>query len=306
VRAQFRSREAIVEGEAVPVTDAGEIRPFQDVAARRGRKRDLEEAIAAVPITTFLFDCLLLDGEDLTGRPLPERRAALERAFDPSERVAFSSYAVVGTTAELERRFDEAIAEGAEGIMAKSVGPDSVYRAGARGWQWIKFKRDYKAELSDSLDLVVVGAFAGRGRRRGWYGALLMAAYNREEDVFETTCKLGTGFDDPMLASMPEMFAKHVVERKPARVRSQLEPDVWFEPAVVAEVRGAELTLSPVHTAALGAFRADAGLALRFPRFLGNWRSDKSAEDATTTDELVAMYKAQGRRADESAGASEE
>ncbi|MHB8585576.1 MAG: ATP-dependent DNA ligase [Thermoplasmatota archaeon] len=294
LREAFRGREAIVEGEMVPVeADTGAIRPFQEIATRRGRKHGLATAMEEVPVTAFLFDCLLLDGEDLAARPLPERRRALEGAFQSSEHVTFSSYHVVSTREELDRLFLDALEEGAEGIMAKSVGPDSTYRAGSRGWQWIKYKRDYRAELSDSLDLVVVGAFAGRGRRKGWYGALLMAAYNPDEDVFETVCKLGTGFDDPLLASMPQMFRDHLLVERHPRVHSKLEADFWFEPALVAEVRGAELTLSPVHTAAEGRFRDGSGLALRFPRFMGNWRGDKRPEDATTIAELGEMYQQQ-------------
>lgn len=297
LRERFAKREAIVEGEAVPVVPGtGEIRPFQDIAGRRGRKHGLTQAIEDIPVTIFLFDCLLLDGQDLTGLPQAERRQALESAFAPGEGVAFSRYVVVETTDALERLFLESVDDGSEGIMVKSVGEDSGYRAGARGWQWIKFKREYRAELADSLDLVVVGAFAGRGRRKGWYGALLMAAYNEDEDVFETVCKLGTGFDDPLLASMPEKFAQHKLEQRHARVRSGLEADWWFAPAIVAEVRGAELTLSPVHVAGKGAFRPDSGLAVRFPRFTGRWRDDKAPEDATTTGELVEMYKSQRRR----------
>jgi DNA ligase-1 len=124
-----------------------------------------------------------------------------------------------------------------------------------------------------------------------------MAAYNPEEDVFETVCKLGTGFSDEALAGMPEMFAKHKIDHPHPRVRSKMNPDYWFTPALVAEVIGAELTLSPIHTAAAGEIRPGAGLAVRFPRFTGKWRTDKAPEDATTTRELVEMYKAQGQAA---------
>jgi DNA ligase-1 len=245
LREGFQGRSCIVEGEAVPThADTGEIRPFQEIASRRGRKHGLEAAIEEVPVTMFLFDCLLLDARDLTAAPLPNRRAALERAFRISDRVRFSTSARVRTTAEIESFFQTAIDEGAEGIMAKSVGPESTYRAGSRGWQWVKFKREYRSELSDTLDLVVVGAFAGRGRRTGWYGALLVAAYNPADDVFETVCKLGTGFDDPLLASMPQMFRDRLRAEPHPRVRSRLIADFWFDPALVAEVRGAELTLS--------------------------------------------------------------
>ncbi|HVL48004.1 MAG TPA: ATP-dependent DNA ligase [Candidatus Thermoplasmatota archaeon] len=302
LRASMRGREAVVEGEVVAVDKTtGEMLPFQETSQRRGRKRDLDQVVEDVPVAIYLFDCLLADGEDLTGRTLPERRAALTRLFPGDESVRLSHYRVVETSDELVRIFDESVADGAEGIMCKSIAEDSTYRAGARGWQWIKFKRDYRAELSDSLDLVVVGAFTGRGRRKGWHGALLMAAYNREEDVFETVCKLGTGFDDATLAALVEELAPTTVEARHPRVRSRLAADTWFVPTLVAEVRGAELTLSPIHTALADVLKSGSGVAVRFPRFTGTWRRDKAPEDATSTAEVLAMYQGQRRGAAEDA-----
>jgi len=142
----------------------------------------------------------------------------------------------------------------------------------------------------------VVGALAGRGRRRGVYGALLLAAYDAEADLFRTVCKCGTGFSDAELATLPERLAPLARPgSQPARVDTRMVPDVWFEPAVVVEVLGAELTLSPTHTAAWGVLKEDAGLALRFPRFTGRWRDDKSPEDATTVREILDLYHAARR-----------
>jgi DNA ligase-1 len=194
---------------------------------------------------------------------------------------------------ELEKFFLEAIEEGCEGLVCKSVAKDSAYQAGARGWLWIKYKRDYKSEMKDIVDLVVVGAFHGRGKRAGTYGALLLATYDAETDTFETVTKCGTGFTDEDLAKLPKMLSTHVVDHKHSRVDSLLEADVWFEPAVVLEVLGAEVTLSPIHTCALGSVRKGSGLAIRFPRFTGKYRVDKAPEDATTSDEVLEMYQGQ-------------
>jgi len=138
-----------------------------------------------------------------------------------------------------------------------------------------------------------VGAFHGRGKRAGAYGALLLATYNVEKDSFETVTKCGTGFTDEDLAKLPKMLSKHVVKHKSPRVDSTLEADVWFEPAVVIEVLGAEITLSPIHTCGMDSVRKGSGLAIRFPRFTGNYRVDKSSEDATTTLEILEMYRRQ-------------
>ncbi len=147
--------------------------------------------------------------------------------------------------------------------------------------------------MTDTVDLVVVGAFHGRGKRGGTYGALLLAAYNSEEDTFQTITKCGTGFTDEDLAKLPKMMEKHKIPHRSPRVNSTLEADVWFEPKVVMEVIGAEITLSPIHTCAMNTIRNGSGLAIRFPRFTGNFRLDKAAEDATTTKEVVKMYRSQ-------------
>jgi DNA ligase 1 len=144
----------------------------------------------------------------------------------------------------------------------------------------------------------VVGALAGRGRRAGMYGALLLAAYDPEGDRFQTVCKCGTGFSDAELAALPARLAPLATAERPARVDARRHADVWFEPAVVVEVLAAELTLSPTHTAAWGLLKEDAGLALRFPRFTGRWRDDKSATDATTVQEVVDLFRGARRPAE--------
>jgi DNA ligase-1 len=122
---------------------------------------------------------------------------------------------------------------------------------------------------------------------------VLLATYNPESDTFETVTKCGTGFSDEDLAKLPKMMKKHVIEHKHSRVNSMLEADVWFEPAIVIEILGAEITLSPIHTCAMDSIRKGSGLAIRFPRFTGNYRLDKSAEDATTIEEIIEMHKSQ-------------
>jgi DNA ligase 1 len=294
----IRDRPSIVEGECVSIDlDTDEIQPFQEISRRRGRKHDLEKAQAEVPVCLFLFDVLLAGGETVLGRDFPDRRALLERLVRPTDRVRLAIDRRVRSVEEATRFLEEAIAGGAEGLVAKSLKPGSAYRAGARGYWWIKYKRDYTAGLIDTIDGVIVGAFAGRGRRAGHWGAYLLAVYDAKRDRFETFCKVGSGFDDAQLAEMPRRLKPFETEERPASVATNLTPDRWFRPAVVLEVRGAELTLSPVHPAALGAVRADAGLALRFPRFTGRLREDKGPTEATTSAELLRMYRSQVRQA---------
>jgi DNA ligase-1 len=290
----FRMKSAIVEGECVPVDlNTGELLPFQEVSHRRGRKHGLEDAIEDYPVRVFLFDCVYLDGTDMTQMPYLERRRALESAFERTEEARFSEMRVYDNVDDVEAFFKEALKDGCEGLMAKSVDESSFYRAGSRGFLWIKYKKEYRSEMTDTVDLVVVGAYAGRGRRAGVYGALLMATYNDQEDVFETVCKLGSGFDDVTLAALPPQLEAHKLKEKHPKVRSKMEADYWFEPAMVLEVLGAEITVSPIHTTAYGIIRPDSGLAVRFPRFTGRFRDDKEPREATTSKELEQMYSKQ-------------
>jgi DNA ligase-1 len=277
----------ILEGEVVAYdANAGELRPFGEVMLRR-RKHGIAEAVQDVPIGLFCFELLYADGQDLTMLPYPQRRRALEAALTLSPRLRLTTAAEVSDPAALDAMFAQAVTDGCEGLVCKSTGPDSGYKAGARGWQWIKLKRDYRTELADTVDLVIIGAFAGRGRRAGGYGAVLLGAYDADADMFRAVTKCGSGFSDADLAGLPDRLAGLASEHRPARVDARQEPDVWFEPGLVIEILSAELTLSPNYTAAWGQINDDAGLAMRFPRFTGRWRDDKAPEDATTTRELV-------------------
>jgi DNA ligase 1 len=289
--AGLKPAEAILEGEVVAYdAAAGELRPFGEVMLRR-RKHGIDQAVRDVPVGLFCFELLYADGEDLTMLPYPQRRAALEAALAVSPRLRLTTAAEVTDPAALDAMFAQAVTAGCEGLVCKSTGPDSGYEAGARGWQWIKLKRDYRTELSDTVDLVVIGAFAGRGRRAGVYGAVLLAAYDADADVFRAVTKCGAGFSDADLAALPARLAPLLSPHRPARVDARQAPDVWFEPGLVLEVLSAELTLSPNYTAAWGQIQDDAGLAMRFPRFTGRWRDDKAAGDATTTRELAELFR---------------
>jgi DNA ligase-1 len=293
VEKYVKAAEAILECEAVPLDpDTGETLPFQELMHRK-RKKEIERAAEEYPVALYFFDILYVDGEDMTTKPFLERRKMLEKVIVEDERVKHSTGLLTHSPEEVEKIFAEAVEAGCEGVIVKSVGEDSVYRAGARGWQWIKFKRDYRSEMIDTVDLVVVGAFHGRGRRRGKFGALLTAVYNEERDVFQTVCKVGSGFKDEDLESFTEMINQLKIPHKHARVESLMTPDVWVEPSIVLEIIGAEVTLSPVHTCAWGVLKEGYGLGIRFPRYTGRLRTDKKPEDATTDREIVEIYRRQ-------------
>ena len=306
IRPRLRRAPVIVEGECVPIDpETDELLPFQEISRRRGRKYDLERLQREVPVALFLFDILLDGKEECLNESLPERRRRLEGLVKPDGIVRLAEQAVVDTVPVAQAFFDSAIAAGCEGVMAKSLAEGSRYRAGARGFWWIKYKREYTAGLADSIDAVIVGAFRGRGRRGGRFGALLMAVYNPGTDRFESFCKVGSGFDDAVLAELPARLEPYFATERPDDVDSGLVADQWIRPQLVLELRGAELTLSPIHRAGFGAVRAGAGLALRFPRFTGRWRTDKAADDATTTAELLELFQSQVRRPSGSGSADE-
>lgn len=302
LRARCRHGEAIIEGECVAIDpETGFMLPFQNVTHRR-KKHGMDEAVKEVPVRIFMFDMLFADGEDWTSRPYLERRGALESGFEIGDNVQMTTMRIVESPEDGEDFFSNAIGARCEGIMAKSIAPDSVYRAGSRGFLWIKYKKDYQQALTDSFDLTVVGAFYGMGKRAGRYGALLMAAYDNETGTFPTVCKLGTGFDDAFLDYMPTLLDGTLSETKPGSVDAEMVPDVWFEPSVVLEVVAAEITLSPIHTAAKDVLKEGAGLGIRFPRFTGRVRDDKTPEQCTTVTEIVEMY---GMQVHDSDGLSE-
>jgi len=166
---------------------------------------------------------------------------------------------------------------------------------------FMKVKGSYNSGMMNTVDFVVIGAFHGRGKRSGTYGALLMAAYNKDRDVFQSVCEVGSGFTDEDLRKLPEMLKPYEIPRKHRRVETGMEADVWFEPKLVLEIIGDEITISPIHSAAWGVIKEGFGLAIRFPRFTGKCRFDKALEDATTVDELLEMYRRQLKRVAEAA-----
>ena len=283
--------QAIIEGEVVAYNpDNGEDMPFQTLMKRR-RKYKIDEMMAKIPVRVYLFDCLY-DGEDLTLKPYLYRIERLDSIIDSTDEFKPVERLETNDPEELERFFQQSLADGTEGLIVKSTSDDSIYRAGARSWLWVKLKRSYQSKMQDHVDLAVVGAFYGRGRRAGSYGALLVAAYDPLDNKYKTVCKVGTGFTDENLEAMPERLDQYRSDSKPSNVDSMLEAEVWFDPIVVMEVLGDEITASPLHLAAFGEIRKDAGLAIRFPRFT-RWREDKSTDEVTRVGEILDMYNAQ-------------
>ncbi|MFB5616137.1 MAG: ATP-dependent DNA ligase [Nitrosopumilus sp.] len=281
----------ILEAEAVAINEnTGEFLPFQELMHRR-RKYKIEKAVTEYPITVNFFDILYCNGKSCVELSYKERRDKLEKHVKEDEFAKYIPMTIVKNQNEIEEFMENSINAGSEGLMLKML--DKPYQAGSRGSHWLKLKREYRNELGDSLDLVVIGGFFGKGRRTGNYGTLLLATYDEDEDTFPSICKVGTGFSDESLDQLYQILHPKVSIKKNPRIVSEMEADVWFEPELVIEVVASEITLSPIHKAALNAVRKDAGLALRFPKFTGKIRVEKAVEDASTNEEVITLYKGQ-------------
>ena len=285
--------EGIFEAEIVPINEnTGEFLPFQELMHRR-RKHKLEKAVLQYPITVNFFDVLYFDDRSCLNLEYTKRREILEKVVKEDNFSKLVPTLLVKNENEIEDFLENSINSGCEGLMLKT--PNAGYRAGARGSNWLKLKREYRNELGDSLDLVVIGAYFGRGRRTGLYGTLLLGTYNPENDTFPSICKVGTGFTDESLDQLYQILSNKVILKKNSRVVSEMEADVWLEPELVLEVVASEITLSPIHKTGLNLVRKNTGFALRFPKFTGKIRYEKAVEDASTHDEVLALYKNQSK-----------
>ena len=293
VKKSLSVNEGVFEAEIVPVNEnTGEFLPFQELMHRR-RKYKLEKAISQYPITVNFFDVLYFDKKDCLNLEYSERRKILEKLVNEDEFLKLVPMLLVKNENEIEDFLENSINSGCEGLMLKTL--DAPYRAGARGSNWLKLKREYRNELGDSLDLIVIGAYFGRGRRTGLYGTLLLGTYNPDKDNFPSVCKVGTGFTDESLDQLYQILSNKITLKKNSRVVSEMEADVWFEPELVLEIVASEITLSPIHKTGLNLIRKGSGFALRFPKFTGKIRYEKAVEDASTDEEVLTLYKGQSK-----------
>jgi len=290
---QVRAERAILDAETLAYNATSEeFLPFQETTRRR-RKHQVEEMARQLPLKSFVFDILYKDGVSLLEKPLEERLKILEQTISqaPDTLILTASHKIEDAQA-LTLLFDEAISKGLEGLVVKR--PESHYEAGARNFNWVKLKRHSAGALEDTIDCVLLGYLFGRGKRAALgAGALLVGVYDAEQDRFVTVTKIGTGLSDEQWRGIKERTKGLEVEQRPARVSSLIEPDVWLEPKIVVEVLADEITRSPAHTA--GKVGKEPGYALRFPRLISFREGEKKPEDATTVEELIELYKHQGK-----------
>ena len=290
VKKEVKAKSAIFEGEAIAFNPAtSEFLPFQETTKRR-RKHEVEEFAQKLPLKLFTFDLLYLDGKDITQLPYRERRKKLDSIISKGEDILVAEEKILHTAEELKSMFEEKISEGLEGVMVKKL--DAPYKAGGRGFHWIKFKRASAGELTDTIDCVLLGIYAGTGKRTEFgVGGLLVGLYDSDKDEFPTVSRVGTGLTDEEWRRVYRIAQRLKVSKKPARVVASAEPSFWVEPKEVLEIFADEITRSPMHPA--GKKDGGPGYALRFPRLISFRGTDKRAEDATTVKELIKMYDQQ-------------
>jgi DNA ligase-1 len=284
----------ILDGEAIAYNpESEEYAPFQETTARR-RKEGIEEFSLRMPLRAFVFDAMYRDGSDLTPLPYEQRLEIVNQVLGESADTLVPTPLTRTDSADvLSRELLDNISRGLEGVVAKRL--DSPYQAGARNFNWVKLKRNASGQLTDTIDVVLLGYYGGKGKRAEFgAGALLAGVYDSDRDEFVTISKLGTGLSDEGWREIHKRVNRLEVSDRPARVNSILVPDVWLEPEVVVEVLADEITPSPRHTA--GKVGDQPGFALRFPRIVSFRSEDKKAEDATSVAEIREMVQLQRQR----------
>lgn len=285
----------VLDAEVVAFNNkTGQLVPFQVLSTRKKTEESAETA--KVQVIVQAFDLMYLNGESLLSHTLEERRSLMRNHFQPIDgKFQFAKsldHEENGDTAIIEEFLESAVKGQCEGLMVKTLEVNAIYEPSRRSLNWLKLKKDYLEGLGDSVDLVPLGAYHGRGKRTGVYGAYLLACYDPDTEEFQSVCKIGTGFSDEDLISLSDSLNKHKIPIKSSQynVSDQLECDVWFDAVQVWEIKAADLSKSSAHRGALGKTGENGrGIGLRFPRF-ERIRDDKKPDDATTSDQILDMY----------------
>lgn len=282
----LKAKSVILDGEAIAFNPkTGKFLPFQETVQRK-RKHGVDQKAKEMPLKIFVFDILDLNGQSLLQKPFSQRRKILEKLLTQSqgeeEVMILTRQKIVSQTKEFDQFFKTVVSEELEGLMAKKL--DAVYQAGARNFNWVKYKIAMQSELADTIDCVVMGYYRGKGKRTTFgIGAFLAGILDKKNHQILSVSKIGTGLTDEQWRQMKKKCGSLEIKKKPQPyfLDKNLAPDVWCQPGLVVEIEADMVTKSPIHS---------AGLALRFPR-LKRFRDDKSVDQATSLQELSKLAK---------------
>ncbi|KAL3644358.1 hypothetical protein CASFOL_012290 [Castilleja foliolosa] len=304
----------ILDAEVVAIDRKNSLKlmSFQELSSRERGSKDSMIAVdkIKVDICIFAFDIMFANGEQLLNLPLRQRRKYLRDLFG-EEKPGYFEYAREMTVesqdadgnneATLNRINSflvEALSYSCEGVVVKSLDVDAGYTPSKRCDAWLKVKRDYVEGLSDSLDLVPIGAWHGSGRKAGWFSPFLMACYNPDTEEYQSVCRVMSGISDAFYTEMKEFFSDNrIISKKPPDYRTDEVPDMWFTPELVWQIRGADFTVSPVHHAAIGLIHPSRGISIRFPRLIRSV-SDRNPDECSTSADIAHMFSLQTRKMD--------
>ena len=283
---QIKAASVILDGEAIGIDkETGEFLPFQQIMQRK-RKHAVKEIASEIPLKYFVFDIMYKDGESLIHLPLKERHEIIKKVLGDGEVIQPAEHILTDNVEELSDYFNNAKEHNLEGLIVKK--PGDPYKAGARSYSWVKLKLADEKLLDDSMDLVVLGYYKGKGDRSKFgIGGFLVGILDQETETFKTITKVGTGLKDDDWRHLKELADKHKVNEVPKNVELPKDymPDVITDPKIVVEIGADEISVSKTHS---------AGYALRFPRLLF-FRTDKDASQVTNLKEIKKLHSLQKR-----------
>lgn len=282
LRQALKPERAIVDGELVAIDPrTRKPMPFQEVLKRR-RKYEIKRAIEEIPVEIHLFDVLMSGKQTFLDQPYVKRRAMLEKLVKPVKgKVLIVEQLITGDREKINAFMRKSLEIGHEGLLAKDL--EASYRAGRREFIWLKLK-----PTLETLDLVVVGALYGRGKRAGYFGSYILAARDEDSGRYKTVTKCGSGYTDEDLKELTKLFKKLRLKKPHPDVNIEIDCDVHLEPKIVFETIYEEIQVSPAE-------KHTSGMGLRFPRYV-RIREDRRPQEATTVKEIVELFKRQEKR----------
>jgi DNA ligase-1 len=278
-------KSIILDGEAVGYdSKTGKLLPFQETVTRK-RKHGVGQQVDSVPIKVFVYDLLYLDGQNMIEKTFRVRRQALEKIFSKAkvEQLQLAEQEIVSDPKQLNELLRKYLNMGLEGVMCKKL--STPYQAGSRNFNWVKFKKNTQGDLVDTIDCLVMGYYAGKGKRSGFGIGAFLVGVPDEKGQIGSIAKIGTGLTDEQWVEIRKRADKLTVKEMPTNylVDKNLYPDSWVKSELVVEIMADEITKSPIHA---------YGLALRFPRLV-RFRDDKVVNEATSKKELEKLFKLQ-------------